>query len=312
MSGTQLSVACIGLGRIGSGIARNVQASGCRLIVYNRNPQKTEPLVASGAARAVSPREAAAAADIVITSLMDDHSVLENVKGDAGILAGMRPGAIHIGTSTVSPRASTQLAALHASHGSQYVAAPVVGRPDAAAAGKLITFVAGKAEAVERCRPVIETYAAKMIVLGDDPAAAPSLKLVVNFFGASMLEVMGEALVFAEKRGLNLELVGGMFKELIHHPAMPVYLDKIRTRKFDDDIGFTLDGGLKDVQLMLDAAAEVHLPIPCASLIRDKCLTAKAHGMGQRDWSVFTEVTRINAGDKVQSETAVPRSKGAS
>jgi 3-hydroxyisobutyrate dehydrogenase-like beta-hydroxyacid dehydrogenase len=127
-----------------------------------------------------------------------------------------------------------------------------------------------------------------------------------------MLEVMGKALVFAEKRGLNLELVGGMFKELIHHPAMPVYVDKIRARNFDGDIGFTLDGGLKDVQLMLDAAAEVHLPIPCASLIRDKCITAQAHGMGRRDWSVFTEVTRINAGENVQSETAVPRSKGAS
>jgi len=312
MSGTQVSVACIGLGRIGAGIARNVQASGCRLIVYNRNPQKTQPFVASGAAVAGSPREAAAAADIVITCLMDDKSVLGNTQGGDGILAGMHPGAIHIGTSTISPKASIQLAELHASHGSFYVAAPVVGRIDAAVTGKLITFVAGKAEAIERCRPVIAAYTAKIIVLGDDPAAAPSLKLVVNFFGASMLEVMGEAFVFAEKRGLNLELVGGMFTELIHHPAMPVYVDKIRTRNFDDDIGFTLDGGLKDVQLMLDAAAEVHLPIPCASLIRDKCITAQAHGMGQRDWSAFTEVTRINAGAKVQSETAVPRSKGAS
>jgi 3-hydroxyisobutyrate dehydrogenase-like beta-hydroxyacid dehydrogenase len=312
MSGIPLSVACVGLGRIGGGIARNIQASGFRLIVYNRDPQKMQPFVAAGATRAETPREAAAAADIVISCLMDDKSVLDNTTGGDGILAGMRPGTIHVGTSTISPKASTRLAELHESHGSHYVAAPVVGRIDAAAAGKLLTFVAGKAEAIERCRPVIEAYTAKIIGLGDNPAAAPSLKLVVNFFGASMLEVMGEAFVFAEKRGLNLELVGGMFKELIHHPAMPVYLDKIRTRNFSEDIGFTLDGGLKDVQLMLDAAAEVLLPLPCASLIRDKCLTAQAHGLGQRDWSVFTEVNRINAGDKVAAETAASRSKGAS
>jgi 3-hydroxyisobutyrate dehydrogenase-like beta-hydroxyacid dehydrogenase len=311
MSGTQLSVACIGLGRIGSGIARNIQTSGCRLIVYNRSPRKTLPFVESGATRAESPREAAAAADIVITCLMDDQSVLENVTGSDGILAGMHPGAIHIGTSTISPKASAQLAELHAAQGSHYVAAPVVGRIDAATAGKLITFVGGKPEAIERCRPVIETYTAKIIVLGEDPAAAASLKLVVNFIGASLLELMGQAFVFAERRGLQLELVGGMFKELLQHPAMPVYLDKIRTGNFDQDIGFTLDGGLKDVQLMLDAAAEVHVPLPYASLIRDKCITAQAHGMGQLDWSAFTEVTRINAGEKVRPKSAVAQSEAA-
>ncbi len=310
MSRTHLSVACVGLGRVGSGMARNIQASGCRLIVYNRDPRKTLPFVESGATRAESPREAAAAADIVITCLMDDNSVLENVKGPDGILAGMHPGTIHVGTSTISPKASTQLAELHTAQGSHYVAAPVVGRIDAAAAGKLITFVAGKREAIERCRPVIETYTAKIIVLGEDPATASSLKLVVNFIGASLLELMGQAFVFAEKRGLKLELVSGMFKELLQHPAMPVYLDKIRTGSFDEDVGFTLDGGLKDVQLMLDAAAEVHVPIPYASLIRDKCITAQALGMGQLDWSAFTEVTRISAGEKVRSKSAVAQSKG--
>jgi 3-hydroxyisobutyrate dehydrogenase-like beta-hydroxyacid dehydrogenase len=307
---TPLSVACVGLGRIGSGIARNIQASGCRLIVYNRNPQKTLPFVESGATRAGSPREAAAAADIVITCLMDDASVFETVKGSDGILAGMHPGAIHVGTSTISPKASTQLAELHIAQGSHYVAAPVVGRIDAAAAGKLITFVAGKAEAIERCRPVIEVYTARILGLGDDPAKASSLKLVVNFLGASLLELMGQAFVFAEKRGLKLELVSGMFKDLLQHPAILVYLDKIRTGNFDDDIGFTLDGGLKDVQLMLDAAAEVHVSIPYASLIRDECIIAQAHGMGQRDWSAFTEVARINAGEKARSKAAVAQPEG--
>ncbi len=302
MSVVPLTVACIGLGRIGAGIARNIQASGCRLTVYNRDPKKTEPFVASGAARAGSPREAAAAADVVITCLMDDNSVFEIMRGHDGILAGMRPDAIHIGTSTISPSASTQLYGLHAAHGSHYVAAPVLGRIDAAAAGKLLTLVAGKAEAIERCRPVIEAYTAKIILTGDDPATASSLKLVMNFIGVSLLDLMGQAFVFADKRGLKLELVSGIFKELLHHPAMPVYLDKIRTGNFGDDIGFTLDGGLKDVQLMLNAAAEVHVPIPNASVIRDKFISAQAYGLGQLDWSAFTEVTRINAGEKIRLE----------
>lgn len=300
MSGSPLSVACIGLGRIGAGIARNVQAAGNRLTVYNRDSKKTEPFIASGAARAGSPREAAAAADIVITCLMDDNSVLENMHGPDGILCGMRPGAVHIGSSTISPAASTQLASLHAVHGSHYVAAPVLGRADTAAAGKLLTFVAGKPEAIERCRPVIEAYTAKIIVTGDDPATASSLKLVMNFFAVGMLDLMGQAFVFADKRGLQLELVGGLFKELLHHQAMPVYLDKIRTGNFGDDIGFTVDGGLKDVQLMLNAAAEVLVPIANASAIRDRFVTAQAYGFGQLDWSAFTEVSRINAGEKAR------------
>jgi 3-hydroxyisobutyrate dehydrogenase-like beta-hydroxyacid dehydrogenase len=131
---------------------------------------------------------------------------------------------------------------------------------------------------------------------------ASSLKLVMNFIGVSLLDLMGQAFVLADKRGLKLEFVSGIFKELLQHPAMPVYLDKIRTQNFGDDIGFTLDGGLKDVQLMLNAAAEAHVPISNASVIRDKFITAQAYGLGRLDWSVFIEVTRINAGEKVRSE----------
>ena len=129
MTAAPMSVACLGLGRIGAGIARSIQNAGYRLVVYNRTPQKTQPLVAAGATVARSPREAAAEADVLITCLMDDRSVLDNMTGEDGILAGMRPGAIHIGTSTITPKASTRLAVMHAAHGSHYVAGPVAGAP---------------------------------------------------------------------------------------------------------------------------------------------------------------------------------------
>ena len=177
-----LTVACVGLGRMGSGIARNILNAGFTLTVYNRTTEKMKSLVEAGAKPARTPREAAADADVVVTNLMDDASVLGAVSGVDGILAGLRPGAIHIGTTTISPSLSTRLAALHAEHGSHYVAGPVAGRPDAAAAGKLFTFVAGKSEWIERCRPVIDAYANRIIPMGEDPAIAMSMKLVGNLW----------------------------------------------------------------------------------------------------------------------------------
>lgn len=290
-----LSVACVGLGRMGSGIARNIQNAGFGLTVFNRTTEKMKPLVEAGAAAACTPREAAAAADIVVTNLMDDASVLGAVSGDNGILAGMRPDAIHIGTTTISPSLSTRLGELHAAQGSHYVAGPVAGRPDAAAAGKLFTFVAGKPEWLERCRPVMDAYANRIIPMGEDPAIAMSMKLVGNFMVASLIELIGEAYVFAECRGVDPSIITNMFKQFI--PAAGEYVDRIGTRDFGR-AGFTLDGGTKDITLILQAAAEVHAPLSYASVVRDKCLAAQARGMGQMDWSVMTETSRFDAGQK--------------
>lgn len=290
-----VSVACIGLGRMGSGIAANIQKAGFPLVVYNRSTEKMKPFVDAGAKPASSPREAASAADIIITNLMDDASVLDNVTGERGILAGMRPGAIHIGTTTISPRLSALLAALHAEHGSHYIAAPVLGRPDAAAAAKLFTFVAGNPEAIDRARPVIESYTQRIMPLGADHSVANSMKLVGNFMVASLVELIGETYVFAESRGVDSSILTAMLKQFM--PAASEYIDRISSRDFDR-AGFTLDGGAKDVALILEAAGEVHAPLSYASVVRDKCLTAKALGMGQLDWSCLTEVSRLNAGQK--------------
>ena len=290
-----LSVACVGLGRMGSGIARNIRNAGFPLVVYNRTAEKMTPLVQAGATAASTPREAAATADIVVTNLMDDASVLGAVTGADGILAGMRPDAIHIGTTTISPSLSTQLAKMHAERGSHYIAGPVAGRPDAAAAGKLFTFVAGKPEWIERAQPVMNAYANRIIPMGEDPATAMSMKLVGNFMVASLIELIGEAYVFAECRGVDPSILTGMFKQFF--PAASEYVDRISTRDFDR-AGFTLNGGLKDITLILQAAAEVHAPLSYASVVRDKLLAAQARGLGELDWSAMTETSRQNAGQK--------------
>src|SRR5262245_4920574 len=289
------TVGFIGLGRMGSGIARNIQKAGFGLVVYNRTPEKTRPFEASGVTAEQTPRQAAAGTDFVVTSLMDDRSVFDVVTGNYGILAGMRPGAIHIGTTTISPSLSTHLAKLHAEQSTHYLAAPVGGRPDWAAAGKLLTFVGGTPEVIERCRPVLQAYTAEIIVVGEDAAVAASMKLAGNFFVACLMEALGQTFVFAEKRGIDLEFMANMFKAIMPHPGLQHYMDKIRFRNFTVDAGFSLEGGLKDLQLMLDAAAEVHVTLPYANVIRDHCITALAHGMKDRDWSTFTEAVRIQA-----------------
>jgi 3-hydroxyisobutyrate dehydrogenase-like beta-hydroxyacid dehydrogenase len=154
---------------MGSGIARNILNAGFLLTVFNRTTEKMKPFVDAGAAGASTPREAAASADIVVTNLMDDASVTGTVIGDDGILVGMRPNAIHIGTTTISPSLSTKLSQLHAALGSHYIAGPVAGRPDAAAAGKLFTFVAGKAEWLERAAPVMNATRTESSLWGKIP-----------------------------------------------------------------------------------------------------------------------------------------------
>jgi 3-hydroxyisobutyrate dehydrogenase-like beta-hydroxyacid dehydrogenase len=296
MSTGPLSVACLGLGRIGTGIASSLQRSGYRLTVYNRTAEKMGNLVASGARPARTPREAAAHADIVLTCLMDDQSVRANLMGSDGILAGIQPGAIHIGTSTVTPKATREFVKLHADQGSHYLAATFAGHPDQAMAGKLISFVAGTPDIRERCRPIIDAYTAKLVVVGDDPALAASFKLAVNFFAACLLETMGEALVFADSQHLSLELISSVLKEFFAHPALPNYLEKIRRGNFEQVLGSTLDGvGSKDVRLILETAGDAGVPLPFGSVVRDKIIAAQARGWGQCDWSVFTEIARLNA-----------------
>lgn len=302
MSLDHLTIACIGLGRMGAGIARNLQASGCRFVVYNRTSAKMDPFAALGAVPARTAREATAGADFVVTSLMDDQSVYDTLLGEDGILAGLRPGAVHISTSTISPGCSTYCAGLHRERGNHYLAAPVFGRPAAALAGKLFTFVAGTPEVIERARPVLDTYTQSIVALGEDPAAASSMKLAGNFFAASLLEILGQAFALAEKRGVLLPLAN-MLKGFLS--PMAEYIDRISDRNYEQP-GFTLDAGLKDVRLILEAAGEVQVPLPFASIVRDKCLAAQANGFSQQDWCSFTEMARLNAGlhRKIASEAA--------
>ena len=284
-------VAFLGLGKMGVAMATNLQRAGYPLVVWNRSAEKAGALVAAGAKLAKSPAAAAQAADIVVSSLADDASLRAVVSGPDGVLAGLRPGAIHIGTSTVSPALSDELAGLHAAAGGRYVAGPVVGRVPAAEAGQLVTFVAGDAEAIETVRAAIEAYAPRLVVVGARQSQASVAKLIANFLGASGMDLIGQSLAWAEKSDLPPALVPMMLAGFFANPGTQEYIGKIGERDFDN-VGFTAAGGRKDVQLMIDAAQAVDLRLSSAEALRAKLDAAIARGWRDKDWSCLTEIDR--------------------
>jgi len=292
----QEKVAFIGLGNMGAGIAQNLMRAGFELTVHNRTEAKMTPFIDAGAAAARSPREAAAGADIVITCLMGDDSVLSVVEGEAGLLAGMKPGAIHVGTSTVSPICATRLAKMHAQHGSHYLSAPVLGRPDVANAGQLVTFVAGEEEAIEKCAPVFEAYTRVVRKIPGEQRLANVTKLCANYTAASVIELMGQLYAFADKSGVDLGMVEDLFQATWAHPGLKEYATQIRARNFDSSSGFAMSGGLKDVELMLSASEAEGVALEFAQIIKRKMLEGIEGGMSNLDWSGTYEITRRHAG----------------
>jgi 3-hydroxyisobutyrate dehydrogenase-like beta-hydroxyacid dehydrogenase len=288
-------VAAIGLGRMGGAIARNICSAGFEVRVFNRTRAKAEPFAALGATVAASPAEASRDADVVITNLLDDVSVLDCLTREDGLLAGMKPGAVHVGTTTVSPGLATEAARLHAEAGSRYVAGPIVGRPPQAKTGELMTVVAGEADAIEAARPVLEAYTSSIMSVGEAHATANSIKLAINYFSISLVELMGELYAFAEKSGIGVDRMRDLVQWLLKHPAFVSYSENIAARRFEP-AGFSLRAGHKDVQLMLQAAVDVRAPLKYGSLIRDKLITALARGMDELDWSSIYEITRAEAG----------------
>ncbi|MGO9962004.1 MAG: NAD(P)-dependent oxidoreductase [Acidimicrobiales bacterium] len=288
-------VAVVGLGRIGAGIVRSLLRSGRRVRVFNRTAEKAAPLVAAGATAVASPAEATAGAVVVISSLLNDEAVRAVVSADDGLVAGMAAGAIHVSTSTVSPGLSDELSLLHGSQGQQFLAAPVIGRPSVAHAGQLVSLVGGPAGVLDRARRCIEAYSARIVHVGATPGTANSLKLAFNFYVASSAELFGQFLAFTEKSGVDHEIAMQMLRELQGHPGIAAYLERIGGRAYDE-VGFEMATGLKDLQLMLLAAAAVRSPLPYAAIVFDRTLSALATGLGDKDWSAFAEIARLNAG----------------
>jgi 3-hydroxyisobutyrate dehydrogenase-like beta-hydroxyacid dehydrogenase len=293
------SIAVIGLGNMGTPIARNLLASEFSVSVYNRSRGKAEPLAALGARVADSPAQAVTPGGVVVTVLSNDAVLEAAVLGEGG-LGGfadrLGAGGLHVSMSTVSPETSKRLAAEHARRGSLFVAAPMFGRPDAAAARKLYICASGAAEARARARPILEALGQRVQDFGEGPGQANIVKLSGNFLIASAIEAMSEAMALCEKNGIERSAVYDFFANA--NFACPVYQSygRVLAGRTYEPAGFLLELGRKDMRLARESAAAASVPMPLADLLFLRLDDASKRGRGQLDWSAIELATAEAAG----------------
>lgn len=293
-----MNIAFIGLGHMGSGIARNIANAGHHITVYNRTRSRAEQLQSAGVTIADNPRDAVRDAEVVITMLADDHAVENIVLWTDGILQALPEGAVHVSMSTISVALSKRLDSAHKQLKQHYVAAPVFGRPDAAAAAKLFVVAAGTADQIQRCQPIFDVIGQKTFVAGPEPSMANVVKLCGNFMITSVIESLAESMALVRKSGMDpnhfLEI---MTNSLFNAPIYKNYGAIVAQEKYKE-AGFKLPLGLKDNRLVRAAAHDAAVPMPLASLVGDLFLSAIAQGMSEYDWSAIAGVTFRNAGLK--------------
>lgn len=291
-----MKVGFIGLGNMGSAIARNLAKAGHSLRVYNRTRARAEEFRALGATVAATPGEAASGVEVLITMLADDHALEDVMFGSGQAIQSLSAGAIHAGMSTISVALSRRLAEAHRERQQHYIAAPVFGRPEAAAAAKLFVVAAGPSDQIERCRVLFDAIGQKTFVVDEQAPSANTVKLAGNFLISTTIESLAESFALVQKSGIDVSkfldvLTGSLFAA----PIFRTYGGLIAKGQYEP-AGFKMPLGLKDNRLLLEAAEEKAVPLPMASLIRDRFLTAMAQGLGEADWSAIARMSLQNAG----------------
>ena len=292
-----MKVGFIGLGHMGAGMAANLLKAGHDVTVYNRTRPKVEALVAQGAKAAASVSDACSG-DAVITMLANDEAVESVVFDGGGIIDSLLAAAIHISSSTVSVALSERLAAAHAKAGQRFVAAPVFGRPDVAAAGQLFIVAAGAPDAVKAAAPLFDAIGKRTFVVSETPKAANLVKLSGNFLLASVIESLGEAMALTGKAGIDRrQYLNILTSTLFDAPVYRTYGGLIAEEKFEPP-GFAAPLGHKDICLTLAAAETLRVPMPFAAVLHDRFLTLLAHGGEKLDWSAIGRLAAEDAGQE--------------
>jgi len=262
-TGAKPSIGFIGLGHMGSRMAKRLLDAGYPLTVYNHTRVREEPLAQAGARRAGSPRELAAGADVVISSLSDDAAVRAVFYGEQGALAGAKPGSVLIDMSTVSPETSRTLVEEAARRSVQVLDAPVSGSTPQAEQGMLVIFVGGHETAFQRCRPIFDVLGKSVYHMGPSGTGA-IMKLVVNTLLGLEMQAIAEAVAFGEKAGLpKRELLDVLAKTTVIAPAHAAKLDNARREQYPAN--FALPMMHKDFGLILQHAAELGVPMPATA-----------------------------------------------
>jgi 3-hydroxyisobutyrate dehydrogenase-like beta-hydroxyacid dehydrogenase len=296
----------VGLGRMGTAMAKNLAAAGRRVIACVRRPEQMGMLLALGLKPTTNLADLVEC-EVVISMLPDDEAVREVAlgrRGRKGLTAGLRPGAIHLSMSTISTAAASQLASAHARCGQGYVAAPVFGNPDAAKARQLFIVAAGAPTDVERCQPLLDQLGQRTFVVGDDPAHANLIKLMGNMLTATALEMLGETVALMRKRGLDpARFVELMTSTMFGGRAHRIYGERIVAQ--DYVAGFALPLVLKDVHLALAEAESAAVPMPSVNVVKDRLMTGIARGYAELDWTALGLIAAEEAGAPV-AQCAAP------
>lgn len=272
-----MKIGWIGLGNMGSVMAARALDAGHDLTVYNRSRDKAAALVARGASFADSPA-AAAQGDLLVTMLADD-TALSDVLVRGGALAAMTPSTVHVSMSTISHALALELTGAHAERGVGFVGAPVFGRPDAAAAGKLFILAAGPPAALTLCQPLFEVLSQKVLPLGEAPAAAHLTKVLGNFMLISSVELLAEALNVAHAAGMEPQaLLHALTNSVFSAPFYANYGRMLVAQDFDGPAAFALPLARKDIELARSAAAGVSQTLPSAEPVRAKIASLIAAG----------------------------------
>lgn len=285
----------VGLGNMGAAMAARLLEAGFDVTVYNRSPAKAGALAGRGATVADTVAEACSG-DVVITMLANDDAVDAVVTGDGGVLTALRRGATHVSASTISADLSRRLTAAHEAAGQQFMTATVLGRPEAVAAGKLFVLAAGPPEVVEPLLPVLDALGQRTFRVSDVASVGNVVKLSANFLLATVIESLGEAVALVSKAGVDRQdYVDIITSTLFGAPAYQTYGGLIAREEFEP-AGFAARLGIKDVRLVLAAAEDLQVPLPIASLLRDRFLALLAAGGGELDWSAISTMAQRDAG----------------
>jgi 3-hydroxyisobutyrate dehydrogenase-like beta-hydroxyacid dehydrogenase len=274
----------------------NLLKDGHTVRVFNRTVEKARPLADEGAILVERPEEVVEPGGILMTCLANDQALEGLFEANPGLLERLGPESVHVSMSTIAPETARRLTQGHAEHGTEYVAAPVMGRPEAVAERAQLYLVAGPTAAVGRVGPILESIGRRVFGFGEEPAMANVAKLAMNFLIASATEAMSEAFTLAKKSGLDPADLYGLFAETLF--ACPIYRNYGRLILDGNyrEPSFRLALGLKDMALVAQHALETQVPMPLASLLRDRYLRAMAHGRGEWDWIGIAAEVEADAG----------------
>jgi len=285
-----MKVGFIGLGRMGQAMAARVHGGGHELVVYNRTRAKCADLEKAGAKVAGSLVEACRGRDVVISMVTDDKALADVV------VPGLPKGSIHLAMGTHSVAALRDIGPLHDKAGQILVAAPVLGRPEAAAAGQVGIVAAGPKDAVAKLAPVLSLIGRRTFDAGTKPEGASAVKLANNMVLGCAIEAMGEGFSLIRKYGVEpATFFDVMTDGLFAAPAYKVY-GNIIAKELYAQAGFTTTLGLKDANLLMAAALAANVPLPSLSVYRDRLISAVANGEAEQDWSVIARVQARAAG----------------